>query len=275
MQKDADLLAASRKGQALGHLVHLDAFGIVNVVQSVNWCLVIICFRCKFLALSTLCSRFRCGCTSSGYHDTRHQIPGGRDTTRNSKPQNQSTACARLPPECRSSCIRRNSKPHNQSTARVQVKLYLRFGTPRLVFDAPAADAASAKGGLAAAALHPGAPSKGLTKMRKYLNIKQGAIDGSEVVDAFALKNGHSLPALAGANKARVDSYLSRLAARKPPQLRDVFGVRPPPLALHPAGAQQAPAVLVRMLFCRCGSVVLSAPQAAVKPARPRVVTGH
>jgi hypothetical protein len=71
----------------------------------------------------------------------------------------------------------------------------------------------------------PTAQSKGLAALQKYVHVKE-AVNGQQVVDAFALLDGTSLINVAEKNLQHMEEYLGRVNKLQPPKARADFGVR-------------------------------------------------
>lgn len=120
----------------------------------------------------------------------------------------------------------------------LQVKLYMRFGTPRLSMRPQATLSRGSAQTLSPNTLaatstirrspSEAAPSKGVARMKRYLTVGQRAEDSSLQIDASALRDGISLPALADGNAQRMDAYVARLHKLSAPRVRDLYGVRHP-----------------------------------------------
>jgi hypothetical protein len=122
----------------------------------------------------------------------------------------------------------------------VQVQLYIRIGTPRTSpLQAPsptqrplpppsskprASFASPSPTPTHGSSVHTTSVSKGVQKMKRCVRLDN--VNDSVVVDAFALRNDLSLPALAGGNMKRMNEYLGRLHRLQAPSTKAVYAVR-------------------------------------------------
>jgi hypothetical protein len=126
----------------------------------------------------------------------------------------------------------------------VQVKLYMKFGTPRISCQPTSNNFPNRSASITSPRLSPrlsqnsssssfscqlssaekDGVSKGILRMSRYMNVRS-SVGKSLEIDGCLLKDGFSLTALAEANTQRVNDYLERLDHQNVSLVKDMYGV--------------------------------------------------